>query len=102
MNARLRLVPSGADDAPAGETAGEDVARAALCGDAEAWSWLIARHDHRVVVALLARGVPLDRARELAQETWLRLMQSQREGRLRELSLPGLAITQARFLAANE
>jgi RNA polymerase sigma-70 factor (ECF subfamily) len=102
MSARLRLVTSGAEEAPAGDAGGEDVARAALAGEQAAWSRLIALHDHRVVVALLGRGVPLDRARELAQETWLRLMQSQREGRLRELSLPGLAITQARFLAANE
>jgi RNA polymerase sigma factor (sigma-70 family) len=80
---------------------GGDVEAAALAGDAAAWTALIDRHNHRVLVALLARGVPLERAKELAQETWLRLMERQREGRLPELTLPGLAIVQAGFLAAN-
>ena len=79
-----------------------DLEAAALAGDSEAWAALIARHGHKVIVALLARGVPLERARELAQETWLRLVERQRQGRLGELSLPGLAIVQAGFLAANE
>jgi RNA polymerase sigma-70 factor (ECF subfamily) len=52
-----------------------------------------------VVVALLARGIALDAAEDLAQETWLRLVQQQRAGRLRELLLPGLAVTQACWLA---
>ena len=43
---------------------------------------LIARHQQRVLVTILARGIPLERARELAQETWLRLMEQQRAGRL--------------------
>jgi RNA polymerase sigma factor (sigma-70 family) len=91
------------DDAPDPVAAEhEREARAALVGDAAAWSRLIARHDHTVVVALLARGVPLDRAREITQDTWLRLMEQQRAGRLRELRLPGLAIVQAGFLAASE
>jgi DNA-directed RNA polymerase specialized sigma24 family protein len=75
---------------------------AALAGDATAWAVLVARHDHKVIVALLARGVRLDRARELAQETWLKLMEQQRLGRLDELTLPGLAIVQAGYLAAND
>jgi RNA polymerase sigma factor (sigma-70 family) len=79
-----------------------EVEAAALAGDAAAWATLIRRHDHRVVVSLLARGVRLERARELAQETWCKLMERQREGRLPELSLPGLAIVQAGFLAAND
>jgi RNA polymerase sigma factor (sigma-70 family) len=86
--------------APGDEAA--DVEAAALAGDGAAWAALIRRHDHKVVVALLARGVRLDRARELAQETWLRLMERQRAGRLPQLSLPGLAIVQAGFLAAND
>lgn len=75
--------------------------RGALDGDCAAWSLLIARHNQRVVVSLLARGVPLDRAKDLAQETWMRLIESQRRGRLLSLSLPGLAIVQAGFLLAN-
>src|SRR5688500_4188567 len=76
--------------------------RAALAGDPGGRAGLIERHNHRVVVSLLARGLPIDRARELAQETWLRLMESQRAGRLTSLNLPGLAIVQAGFLASNE
>ena len=87
--------PAAAADAP-------DLTGAALGGDPGAWSVLIARHSHRVTVSLLGRGVSLERARELTQETWLRLMERQRAGRLVELSLPGLAIVQAGFLAANE
>ena len=71
----------------------------ALAGDAEAWNALIARHDHRVVVSLLARGVRIDRAKDLAQEAWIRLVEQQRAGRLTHLQLPGLAIAQAAFLS---
>ncbi len=84
---------------------GEDEAllsRRALGGDRDAWNTLISRHQHRVVVSLLARGVRVDRARELAQETWTRLIQQQQKGLLSELKLPHLALTQAAFLAADE
>lgn len=74
----------------------------ALRGDLGAWNALVLRHNHRVVVALLARGVRVDRAKDLAQEAWIRLIERQREGRLSHLSLPGLAITQATFLALEE
>lgn len=75
----------------------EALVRGALAGDNDCWSALIARHNHKVVVALLAHGVPMDQAKELEQETWLRLLQQQRAARLLELKLPGLAIVQARF-----
>ena len=48
---------------PADAALGEDLARAALSGDASAWAVLIARHQQRVLVAILARGIALDRAR---------------------------------------
>jgi DNA-directed RNA polymerase specialized sigma24 family protein len=103
MSARIRTMPF-ADDGPQPGEARPigDVERAALSGDPAAWSVLIARHQHKVLVAILARGIPLERARELAQETWLRLMEQQRAGRLAALTLPGLAIVQAGFLVANE
>jgi len=88
-----------ADPSPPSE---EALRHAALHGDGASWSALIARYNHKVVVSLLGRGVPLERARELAQEAWLRLIESQRAGRLTELVLPGLAIVQAGFLAHNE
>jgi RNA polymerase sigma-70 factor (ECF subfamily) len=68
-------------------------------GDRDAWNALVQRHNHRVVVALLARGVRIDRAKDIAQEAWIRLVEQQRLGRLDRLQLPGLAITQATFLA---
>jgi RNA polymerase sigma factor (sigma-70 family) len=108
MSARLRTMPFADDDPQPGEAAsgaraeGAELERAALVGDAAAWAVLIARHQHRVLVTILARGIPLDRARELTQETWLRLMEQQRGGRLSALTLPGLAIVQAGYLAANE
>ncbi len=79
-----------------------ELAQRALEGDRTAWDALIARYHHRVVVSLLARGVRVDRAHELAQETWARLVQQQQKGLLRELRLPSLAITQAAYLAADE
>ena len=100
MSTRLRIMPS--QDEGTGPADGADTIGAALAGDPDAWAALIGRHSHKVMVALLARGVPLERARELTQDTWLRLMERQRSGRLTELSLPGLAIVQAGFLAANE
>lgn len=74
----------------------------ALRGRTDAWDALIQRHNHRVLVSLLARGVPLWRARELAQDTWARLIEQQRRGALGSLTLPGLAITQAAFLALED
>jgi RNA polymerase sigma-70 factor (ECF subfamily) len=71
----------------------------ALAGSTEAWSVLVQRHNHRVVVSLLARGVRIDRAKDVAQEAWMRLVEQQRQGRLDRLQLPGLAITQAVFLS---
>jgi RNA polymerase sigma-70 factor (ECF subfamily) len=71
----------------------------ALAGNTEAWSALVQRHNHRVVVSLLARGVRIDRAKDVAQEAWMRLVEQQRQGRLDRLQLPGLAITQAVFLS---
>ena len=44
-------------------------------------------------------GVRIDRAKDLAQEAWIRLVEQQRAGRLVELKLPGLAIAQAAFLS---
>ena len=87
------------------EAAREDasgLAHRALAGDRSAWNALISQHQHRVVVSLLARGLRVDRARELAQETWARLIQQQQRGLLTELRLPHLALAQAAFLAADE
>lgn len=65
------------------------------------WEGLIARHDHAVVLSLLARGLRIDEAREVAHDAWARLFEESRAGRLRRLELPGLAIRQALFLASD-
>ena len=66
------------------------------------WDQLVTAHDRAVRVALLARGIRTDRARDLAQAAWTTLWAKHREGRLERLELPGLAIRQALFLAMEE
>ena len=84
-----------------GAAAPVDLTERALAGDMVAWNALIARYNQRVVVALLARGVPIERAKDVAQDAWLRLIEQQRAGNLRELKLPALAVTQAIFLSID-
>ncbi|MBI5545149.1 MAG: sigma-70 family RNA polymerase sigma factor [Deltaproteobacteria bacterium] len=74
----------------------------ALRGKRAAWDALVGRHGHTVVVSLVARGLTPERARDVAQSAWLRLIEQQQAGRLSSLSLPGLAIAQAGFLAREE
>lgn len=87
---------------PLAEQPEQRIVELARDGDRDAWDVLIARHDHRVVLSLLARGLRLVRARELAQQAWSRLYEQQCAGRLERLELPGLAIRQAGFLALEE
>ena len=68
----------------------------------ELWDDAIRRHGHRVYVSVLALGLTPDRAKEIVQATWTRLMEQHAAGTLVELDFPGLAIRQARFLALNE
>lgn len=73
----------------------------ALRGDDAAWNTLIRTHDRRVWTTLLAMGADPDTASDVTQEAWIKLVQRARAGTLTELRLPGLAITQARFLYLN-
>ena len=66
------------------------------------WDDAIRRHDRKVFLSVLALGLPPERAREIAQAAWMKLMERDAEGGLAEIELPGLAIKQARFLAMNE
>ncbi|MBX7117045.1 MAG: sigma-70 family RNA polymerase sigma factor [Myxococcaceae bacterium] len=66
------------------------------------WQGLMAQHNHSVVLALLARGVPLNQAKELAHDAWTRLFEAHLAGKFSGLALPGLAIRQALFLAATQ
>jgi RNA polymerase sigma-70 factor (ECF subfamily) len=94
-----RSVPG---DRPAGSGGDEaQLATRALTGDRSAWDALFGRHNRRVLVALLAHGVRIEQAREIAQDAWIRLIEQQRAGRLVRLSLPGLAIAQALLLARD-
>lgn len=77
------------------------VEQAARAGDRAAWDELIHRHQRRVVVALVAQGVPAAHAKDFAQEAWLKLIAQADAGQLAVLTLPGLAIRQALFLARS-
>ncbi|MCA9655321.1 MAG: sigma-70 family RNA polymerase sigma factor [Myxococcales bacterium] len=66
------------------------------------WDDMMRRHGRRVVVALVAQGVPLERAKELAQDAWLRVIDRHRRGHITDLQLPGLVIAQAGFLARDD
>ena len=85
--------PSCADETDEADEAGQP---------REWWDARIREHDRRVLLSLLAMGMRPDRARELCQSTWIRLIEQDRQGQLGHLSFPGLAIRQARFLALDE
>lgn len=67
--------------------------------DRSEWDRAFRVHHHRVVVSLIAAGVRADRAMEIAQAAWTRLLEQDASGRLDRAEMPGLALTQARFLA---
>jgi RNA polymerase sigma-70 factor (ECF subfamily) len=77
----------------------EGLCAEALRGNSRAWSALVERFNRRVVLHLVARGVRVDCAKDIAQDAWIRLIEQQRQGRLERLRLPGLAIAQAGYLA---
>ena len=66
------------------------------------WDDAIREHDRRVYLSVLSLGLAPERARDIAQAAWTRLIEQHAKGALTELELPGLAIRQARFLAFNE
>lgn len=66
------------------------------------WNAEMRSHGQRVIVSLLARGFRPARAKELAQEAWMRVIEQRRAGRLPELKLPGVVLAQANFLALDE
>lgn len=73
--------------------------KALSAGDRAAWQQAIATHNPRVIVALLARRIPLHVAQDLAQEAWAKLFAA--AGTLTRIELPGLVIRQALFLAQD-
>jgi DNA-directed RNA polymerase specialized sigma24 family protein len=73
----------------------------AAAGAGVDWDAVARTHNRRVVVHLLSRGLSLDDAEDVAQRTWARLIALDRAGRLAYVEMPGLALTQARFLAGT-
>ncbi len=80
---------------------GESAEERALAGRPDGWNELVRKHNRRLVLVLLARGIRPDTARDLAQEAWTRLIKQQRLGRLFKIRMPGLVIKQALFLARD-
>jgi DNA-directed RNA polymerase specialized sigma24 family protein len=70
-------------------------------GDRKAWCALVERYGHRVRVALMAEGLRMAEADELAQEAWTLVWSKHQRGELPDLQLPGLVVAQARFLAMD-
>ncbi|MGE0400333.1 MAG: RNA polymerase sigma factor [Kofleriaceae bacterium] len=66
------------------------------------WDDAIRRFDRQVYLSVLALGLNPDRAREISQAAWTKLIERHASGGLPDLELPGLAIRQARFLGLNE
>lgn len=65
------------------------------------WKQAVAEHDHPLIISLLAAGLRLDEARDVAQEAWLRVMEAASAGKLGRVELPGLVIRQASFIVAD-
>jgi RNA polymerase sigma-70 factor (ECF subfamily) len=74
----------------------------ALAPEPDPWDDAFRRHERKVYLSVLALGLAPERARDIAQQAWTRLLEQHAKGALVELELPGLAIRQARFLALNE
>ena len=74
----------------------------AMSTGTDPWDAAIREHDRRVYLSVLALGFTPDRAREIAQAAWARLIEQRARGVLEDVELPGLAIRQARFLALND
>jgi DNA-directed RNA polymerase specialized sigma24 family protein len=68
----------------------------------DVWDDAVRRHDRSVYLSVLALGIAPERAREITQMTWTRLLEQHARGALEQLELPGLAIRQARFFALND
>jgi DNA-directed RNA polymerase specialized sigma24 family protein len=70
--------------------------------EAPPWSAWAKEHGRLIWLRLVAQGIAHDRARELTQEVWEVLYRRWRNGTLVELTMPGLALSQATYLAWSE
>lgn len=105
----VQIMPDGAPQAAPPQlvavhsgVASDSVAQAAAPVQTPAWNALMRKHGRRVIVSLVARGIPIERARELSQEAWMRIVAQHRAGRLQRLEMPGIVVAQANFLAQDE
>ena len=69
--------------------------------DRTEWNETIRAYGPRVIAHLAAQGVRIDRAKEIANDAWTRLLEGQRDGRLGEMKMPGLVLQQATYLARD-
>lgn len=86
---------------PVPEQSEETGAETQALNFSERWDRRIREYGHQVFLSVLAMGHKPDRAREIVQATWTRLMEQDRAGNVRAGSVLGLAITQARFFALD-
>lgn len=68
-------------------------------GPAPDWDAMVQRYDRAVWLKLLALRVPPDRAEDLKQMVWEKLIGKWQRGELQYLQMPGLALQQAEFIA---
>ena len=69
---------------------------AAARGDGPAWDSLYGLYHRRVVRTLVARGIPIPEAQDVAQEAWAAVIERSRRKPLDELRLPALILRAAR------
>jgi RNA polymerase sigma factor (sigma-70 family) len=70
-------------------------------GTPDLWDRAFRQHARRVVVSLLAMGLSLEEAEEIANRAWARIFEQVRAEKLERVELPGLVIRQARFFALD-
>jgi|GEM_PF-1470195 len=75
---------------------------AARTGDRRAWSDIVRRYHTLVLSIFLGYAIVRPRALELTQDVWFKLYLRARQGLLKVLTLPGLAVREARFRAIDE
>jgi RNA polymerase sigma-70 factor (ECF subfamily) len=75
---------------------------AARTGDRRAWSVVIRRYQTLILSIFMGFSIAHPRAVEMGQELWLKLYLRARKGLIEILTLPGLAVREARFRALDE
>jgi RNA polymerase sigma factor (sigma-70 family) len=79
-----------------------ETVEAARVGDRQAWSVVILRYNTLILSIFLGFAIARPRSMELSQDLWLKLYLRARKGLLKILTLPGLAVREARFRALDE